>query len=176
MKIVFHGTSIQNAKKILKEGFLPKRRNWKVSDKLVYVYNCPTLRTGFETALIQGSTSAFSHVTECRRAVLALSLGDDEISPDATNTAGKYAFQFDGDTLSPNRIVGAWYDAHNLRSVRPFMLYNSRHLIHRVRSPKLIDDIADFFKPIATPVYVPVTQIFSKVDLGFDPTKEKFIL
>lgn len=175
-QIVFHGTSIQNAKRILKEGFLPKNRNWKVSNSLAYFYNYPTYRVGFETALIQGGSAAFKYVTECRRAVIALSLDDSEISPDATNTAGKYAFQFNGKVLTPNKIVGCWHDTHNLQLVRPFILYNSRHQIHRTHTPKLNHDIAGFFKQISDPIHVPVTQIFSKVDLGFDPTNEKFLL
>ncbi len=174
--IVFHGTSIQNARKIIKEGFRPSKPNWKVSNKLAYFYNHTTHNESFRVALLQGGPSAFKYVTECRRCVLAVEVKADDISPDETNTAGAYAFQYDGKVLGPNSIVGAWHDTHNLQALRPFMLYNSRHLIHRTNTPKLIDDIQDFFGPPRNPVSVPIVEMFSKTQLGFDPTKERYLI
>jgi hypothetical protein len=176
MKIVFHGTSIQNAKKILQEGFKPRKKNWKVSEKLAYFYDCSSYIEGLSQAITQGSVAAFKHVTECRRAVIAVKLDKNLLSVDATNTGGPNTYQYNGCSLTPDSIVGFWHDIYNLRDVRPIFLFNSQHLIHKVNKPNLIKDFEPLFPRPQKEVSVPIKQVFCNFDLGFDVSSSKFIL
>jgi hypothetical protein len=178
MSIVFHGTSIQNARKILKHGFNPKKRNWKNSDKLAYFFNCPTYHESLKNALVQGGTAAYRYTNECRRAVLAVDIPDGLLTPDDTKTAGIYSYQYEGSTITPDMIVGCWHDKLNLSYLRPFALIAHEGKVHlkNYKIPENISKLRAFFEVPKYPIYTNITQQFCHFNLGFDVNIVTFII
>lgn len=180
MKILFHGTSIQNARKILKEGFRPRSKNWNVSSQLAYFFEPQTTQSDYydtlQKTLCQGMIAACRHNTEVKRAAIAVQVPDSDISPDVSLGAPASAVQYNGRTLAPNSIVGFWHDDMNLQPLRfVFLAHHAHHPLSAIKVPETIRLFQPFIKQyIPEPITVPIKQEFCNFDLGFDFNTAKF--
>lgn len=87
MKIGFHGTSIQAATSILKNGWKipPNSRNWTLSTGNAYVLtdkDKDNWNTCFEVAMTQSSSKALKEDHINKRAVIAFNLGSKPLKKD----------------------------------------------------------------------------------------------
>lgn len=162
--VVFHGTSIQNARSILKEGYKQKVPNWLVSAPFPYFFNYPHIEDSFKTALIQGGTPAFKHNTLCKRAVLAVKVEDTDLIIDTTGTAGEYSFEYTKPSFSPEQVVGMWADVYNLKYIKwhAALMYNNQFFASKIDIPHEVEMLKEFFKKSDTPISVPIEKIFCR--------------
>lgn len=180
MQILFHGTSIQSARKILKEGFKPRSKNWNVSAQLAYFFKPDPTQSNYydilQKTLCQGMIAACRHNTEIKRAVIAVQVPESDFSIDVSVGAPPSAIQYNGKVLGPKSIVGFWYDDMNLQPLRfVFLAHHGHHPLSAIKVPEAIKLFQPFIRPyIQEVINVPVKQAFCNFDLGFDFNTAKF--
>ena len=177
MKIVFHGTSLQNANNIVKDGYKPRFSNWTVSTGNPFFWDFPIKREAFQRALYQGLGASIRHDDMCKRAVLAVEVNEDDIIPDSTGTTDKYAVEYIKTTFGVEQIVGFWCDVYDLTPIKYFSIFKHQHLklYNKVEIPDNINALKQFFThQIPEAVSVPIQTIFCKTELDFDTTTELF--
>lgn len=175
--ICFHGTSYQNARRIVKNGYNPKRKNWLVSEpNYFYGFNCLSPKEGIQRALIQAGNPAFCEEV-CRRAVIAVELPETELLYDEY-TKQEYTFKCKHSFITKENIKGLWWDKHDLAPIRYFgMARLAENALSGVKLPKHVEPFKVYFDLIPDQeVKVPIKQVFCSISIDFDPKTEKFKL
>lgn len=79
-----HGTSLQNALSILKNGFKPTIKNWSVASDRCYLFKSDdaTKNEEFAKAMTQGLTACYKLKHSCRPAVILVDITGIDYIPD----------------------------------------------------------------------------------------------
>ena len=128
--LAFHGTSIQSAISIFKNGYCAPFHNWKVSKNKCYVMPfAKHISSAFlnKKAMAQGFSAALRNKKYCKPAVMLLDITDKSVLPDDTRT-------FDAelnpltveDPITPNDVLAIYSLELNCAFLRPFFTFRMK--------------------------------------------------
>jgi hypothetical protein len=170
MKIGFHGTSLQAAQSILKEGWKvpPNSSNWTLSTGNPYVLtdvDSDNWNFCFEEAISQSSSKALKEVLPNKRAVIAFNLGSKPLKKDYNHHAD-YAYEVDGGFCSDD-IEAIWCDDWDISEFRIFADFRMKN--HSVfipdysnRTPIQLAILKSLKSYSMEEVCIPIKEIYRK--------------
>jgi hypothetical protein len=114
--LAFHGTSIQNAESIWKNGFdINAPKNWQLSpsNKIFCLLDTGGSES-FQYTLTQATLSAFREIDIVKRAVIVIDITGIKYAPDSTNTMPKHMTSIEMKHIPHNRVKAVFADVNNL--------------------------------------------------------------
>ena len=178
MKIVFHGTSLENADNIIKSGWRIPTKNWIVSTPNPFFFDFPSMKEGFSRALVQSNCAMVKTNQSFKRAVLAFKVDEQYLIPDSTliNSIEPYSVEYIGPNLNKEQIVGCWCDKYSLSPIKNFYVTQlSNFTLSGFNLPEELIPFKEMF--IRSPelqstisCVVPIESFFINGELNFNPT------
>ena len=179
MKIVFHGTSLENAENIIKSGWCIPTKNWMVSTPNPFFFNFPTMKEGFTRALCQTNCAIVKTNKSFKRAVIAFNIDEKYLIPDSTiinPIVPHYSVEYIGPNLNKEQIVGCWCDKYSLSPIKNFYITQiSNFTLSGFNLPEELTPFKNMFirdTELQSKVscVVPIECFFINGGLDFNPT------